>query len=302
MASERQMLEAYEAKGDINPAQASRLKELRSAGAMGHPGGIESPTGSYLTSSPSQPTAGGINVPTMQDFSGIVSQAQKMYGEAAKPQVEALEAEKPSIETRYQNLIADITKTGRAAKTAEYARRGIPVSSGMLEHELGQQLAGPIATAGEARSAELTGLAQTIANLQAGGQTNAIQTALSLLGMQTSAQQSASELALRRWAEEEATRRAQMETPATQLAKKQFETEWPYQQAMYEYELGKPYYKPETEDTFAKDLEDVIRLLGGGEAGPTETTPAYTPAGGAGAFSSSGEWYFDGMNWIPVVE
>jgi len=188
---------------------------------------------------------GGAGVPTMQDFSGIVSQAQKMYQEAAAPQAAALEAQKPSIEQRYKDLVADITQTGREAKTAEFARRGIPISSGMMEQQLGQQLAGPIAQAGQARGGELQNLTMALANLQAGGQTGAIQTALSMLGMQTGAQQSAAELAMRQWAEQEATRRAGMVTPAQQLAQQQFEWQQPYEERMYEYQLGKPYYKPE---------------------------------------------------------
>lgn len=225
MASELEYLQAVGA--DRNPIQEERFKELTTAGASGHPGAVPSPTGSYLTPGGAPGAAPG-GSPMMQDFTGMVSQAQQMYQQAAQPQIQALEAQRPDIETRYKDLIADITKTGRAAKTAEYGRRGLPVSSGMMEHQLGQQLAGPIAQAGQARGGEMQNLAMTIANLQAGGQTGAIQTALSMLGMQTQAKQSSAELAMRKWAEEEATRRAGMVTPGQQFQQQQWRAEQPW--------------------------------------------------------------------------
>ncbi len=188
-------------------------------------------------------TAGGgapsaAAAPTMEQFQPMVQQAQQMHQQAVQPQVEALEAQKPDVEQRYQDLIADITKTGRAAKTSEYARRGVPISSGQMEHELGQQLAGPIAQAGQARSGELQNLAMTIAKLRGGGMESAIQTALSMMGMQTSAQQSQAQLAMQKWAGEEATRRAEI-SPTTDWQKEMHGIEWPYQQQLVEAQIAR---------------------------------------------------------------
>lgn len=48
MASEFETLKAIKANNNLNPVQATRLKELEATGAVGNPQGIESPTGSFI--------------------------------------------------------------------------------------------------------------------------------------------------------------------------------------------------------------------------------------------------------------
>lgn len=151
-----------------------------------------------------------------QPFQDIVAQSQKMYREAAAPAIASLEATKPEIQAgvasktkllseRYSNLIADIKGGQQKAEqrqtvvtAGELGKRGIdptstiyqqeltsalqPVTSeyiGLLKGAATEQMAGQQQLA-ELEQTQLRNVANTIAELQSGAGTNAINTALQL--------------------------------------------------------------------------------------------------------------------------
>lgn len=181
----------------------------------------------------------------MAGFSDMVSQAQQMAQANIQPQVQALEGQKPLIEQRYQNLLGDITSTTRSAAANEFSRRGIPLSSGLVEQSVGRQLAPQIAGAGQIRDTSYADLANTIAQLQSGALGSGANTALQLYGYQQQAQESAASRALQQMLAEQQLN-AQQQQQAAQLAWEQQQAAWqqPWQEKLWNYQLNEPYYKP----------------------------------------------------------
>ncbi len=132
-------------------------------------------------------------------YGGLVTQAQ---------------AQKPLLTQQYQNLLADVTKTTREAAGQEYTRRGIPLSSGVVEQTVGSRLAPQIANIGQQTAVGMQGVDQLVANLgmqqqgayqnldqavaaiQAGASPEAITSAQNIYNQQQQAQQQTASLAL----------------------------------------------------------------------------------------------------------
>ena len=184
------------------------------------------------------------------DFDALLKQAQELYQQTIQPQVQAMGTMPAQAESRYQQLLKDVTAQTQKGVTEEMTRRGIPISSGMTQDIVGQRVATPIAQAGQIREETLANIAQQLAALQSGAMTGATGLATSLYGTQMGAGESAATRALdyQRLAQEQqqfqTTQQAAQQ--ATQLAQQQYEQQWPYKQREYEYALGKPYYEPKT--------------------------------------------------------
>jgi len=137
------------------------------------------------------------------------------------PQRAGIEAEKEPLELRYQNLLKDITGAEEKAASAEFSRRGIPLSSGIVEQTVAQRLAPQIERVGleketglrglEGLLTQLTtgeaqaglGLNQAIAAIQAATGQDAVSAALSLYQYQQQAQQQSAQMALQKWITEQ---------------------------------------------------------------------------------------------------
>lgn len=195
--------------------------------------------------------------PAIETLRGSYGQIPQMFA----PQRQAIEAERAPLESRYQNLLADITKGTREAAGAEFSRRGIPLSSGMVEQTVGARLAPQVERIGLEREAGLRGLTgmagqlttaeaqqrmnldQAIATIQAAGGPQAVQAAMGIYGTQQQTASATAQRALQQWqAEQQASQFAQ------QLGFQQEQAAWeqPWQEKLWQYELGKPYYKPTT--------------------------------------------------------
>ncbi len=101
----------------------------------------------------------------------------------------------------------------------------------------------------------------------------------------------------RQWQQEQDVKRA-----AAEEEKRRFEWERPYQERQYEYELKKPYYKPEAGG--GDGLTDLLSLIfgqqGGGETG---NPPPYTPqANGETAVDDETGvvWQYQDTQWVAV--
>jgi len=218
------------APGSYDPTKLSQAERQSLWQHFGHAG--EAPVGYGGEGGAGGAGVSGAGVSGMGNWQDIVRQAQQMAQQAIQPQVQALEAREPQVESRYQQLLQDITQTTRGAATAEFGRRGIPLSSGIVESTVGQRLAPQIAQAGVVKEAGLSDIQQAIAALQGGALGAGMTGGIDLYSAMQGARENAARLAL------------------DQLKERQLQEQrlWerPYQEREYEYGLGKPYYKPET--------------------------------------------------------
>lgn len=137
-------------------------------------------------------------------------QAQQMQLEANKPAIESLTAHKSSLDQKYAELLQSIDASeGVAADKQtlatgnELARRGLSSDSGVYQQEQAKAAA-PVAAefgqlkaqTGTGRERDLTGLAESIASLQAGNVPNALGFASNLGSYELQAQQLANNFLL----------------------------------------------------------------------------------------------------------
>ncbi len=219
-----------------NPVKIDRYEKWK-RGELGYNPTVQSP-------------ASNVQSPNMSNFSNMVAEAQKMTQANIQPQVQSLEAQKPLIEQRYQNLLGEVTGATRTAAANEFSRRGIPLSSGLVEQSVGKQLAPQIAQAGQIRETSLADLASIIAQLESGALGQGTDIASTLYGYQQQAQESAANRALQQLLQEQSLN-AQQQQQAAQLAWEQQQAQWeqPWQEKLWNYQLNQPYYKPTTMTT-----------------------------------------------------
>ncbi len=98
-----------------------------------------------------------------------------------------------------------------------------------------------------------------------------------------------------------------------QMQQQQEQQAWerPYQERLWEKELGKPYYKPGGEGGMDSATQILLNWMANQQQEtttptPTESKPMFTPPK-MGAISKGGEWYFIGSehypdDWIPIVD
>lgn len=224
--------------------------------------------------------------PSIQPVEDLVAKAQEMYQRASQPAIQSLEAQKPEIQAtiknktqlltdRYSQLVNDIkggqtkAETRQTTVTAgELGKRGIDPTSTLYGQELTNAL-NPITseytsllknaaldqTTGQQDLAnleteQLRNLANSIAQIRTGSNTNAISTAL----QQYQANQNAA-MAAQQAQADQAYKNQQLALQQQQLAEQQrlSNLEWPYKQKIYEYQLGKPYYKNGIENGVSND-------------------------------------------------
>ena len=173
--------------------------------------------------------SGGSSMGGGGNWQDILRQSQQMYQEAVKPQITALEAQKPQAETRYQQLLNDITRLTTKSTAQEFGKRGIPLDSTLYGQELAQATEPQIAQAGETRTNELNNIINTIASLQSGALTGGASQAMSLYNAQQQANQQTQQNAL------------QQQQLAQQAQQNQYQT-MGEGQTLYDTATGKPYY------------------------------------------------------------
>lgn len=137
-------------------------------------------------------------------------QAQQMQIEANKPAIESLTAHKTGLDQKYAELLQSIDASQNVAvdkqtlaTNNEMARRGLSADSGVSQQEQARAVA-PVtaefgqlkAQTGTGRERDLTGLAETIAGLQAGNVPNSLNFASNLGSYELQAQQIANNFLL----------------------------------------------------------------------------------------------------------
>ncbi len=242
--------EAYTAWGDVEAAADWAAKGGGAPGAPGAPGGAT-------------------------DYTSLARQMLQMRQEAAQPAIESLRAGIPEIEAkygqkeeylrgkeplmqeRYKTLIEDIrgyeereTERAEIGLEREWGRRGLSALGGAYEQRLGEtlqpisrQYAGLLGEAGISREESSLELANMIAGLTTGetGETRAVRTAMAQLQAGGAGDAITNALQLFQMQQQQAQAEKERE-----WEKGLFEWEKPFKERMYEYELEKPYYKPET--------------------------------------------------------
>jgi hypothetical protein len=168
-------------------------------------------------------------VQTNQAFD-TAKKAQQMQVEANQPAIQTLNTHKTDLDSKYQDLLTSINSSEHVAGDAaqlsannELARRGIGNDSGLYEREMAGAIA-PVsaqfgqlkANTGLSREQDLTGIAQQIAQLQAGNVPNALNFSNSVMGLQQQAQQIANQLELGRDSNSIARMTAQNNSAGTQ--------------------------------------------------------------------------------------
>ncbi len=190
--------------------------------------------------------AGGGGGSSMPNYADLAKQQMQLQQEANRPAIESLQAqipetqaryatertrlegEKQPLETRYQNLLQEVTRQGQVqtgreqiATSREFGRRGISTESGIYGQTMNERLqpisqwvGGQAAQIGQSKEESLRALQNLIsgiptqetgalreiqnamAELQAGGNQSAITNALQLYNYQQNAAQEAARQAL----------------------------------------------------------------------------------------------------------
>jgi len=140
----------------------------------------------------------GLLVAIQPDYSSILQQSTQQAAAAIQPALQQLESTKPTLQQQYQSALGQIkeqqqaeTSRTQTATSREFGKRGIPLSSGVFDTTLNEQLA-PIGRyyTGQGQQADvnyqnsLNSLLQQIAGLQSGANQNAISAAQGLYGQQ----------------------------------------------------------------------------------------------------------------------
>lgn len=189
-ASELETLLAIQSHGDLNPVQASRLKELQAAGDSGNPTGVYSP-GQFF---------GGGGGNTQANSTNAAATQAALNAEIVKenqPQIAALTTQKSTLAQQYADLLKTITgaeqpaiDVGQSQANAANAARGLtPNSELALKNTSGiiapiaGQFAGLTEQAQQGSISDLNALAQQIAALQAGNPTASLTGATNLAGL-----------------------------------------------------------------------------------------------------------------------
>jgi len=275
-------------KTDRNPIEETEFRELLRQQEQNRPSTPSAPSTSTSSvidmARQLAALTGQLQAPALQTLESTRPQIESTYAERGRQ----LTAEREPLKQRYQTLLAEITrreqvetKAQETTTSREFGRRGIPLSSGLFETTLGEQLSplrqfytGQTKETGLARESglrdienllgnltigkgqEMTNLSQAIAAIQGAQAPTSIQSALSLYGQQQTAQQNALQRALQ---ERELVEREQQNAIANALAQRQFqEVALPKSK----YELEKPYYKFTPDTTGAStSLEDLWNMF-----------------------------------------
>lgn len=176
--------------------QQSRLDELGKTG-----GGIEQAAAQWGGPSSSQSTQ-SYSPTTVQNPVDIAKQMYELANQFKQPAINTLQgqasgintayqglstaaaAQKPNIEQRYQDTLKEITQATRGAAASEFTRRGIPLSSGLVEQTVGSRLAPQIASAATQRDTNLLGVDQLLADIGMGQQTSQTSLAQAIAAIQ----------------------------------------------------------------------------------------------------------------------
>lgn len=220
-------------------------------------------------------------------------QSGQGIGERYQRRSETLEAERQPLKDRYQNMLKDITQGTRQAAASEFSRRGIPLSSGLVEQTVGSRLAPQIERVGLERESglrNLTGmqnelvnqqsqeeqqLQQAIAMVQSQSGSQGMQSGMSLyqLAQQVAEQQQNRDLS--RWQTGQQTNLANQQMGFQQsqadIAQQNLDRAWPYQQATYQKALDKPYYKGDSPSQYDKTVDARNQMLDQAQKGATLT-------------------------------
>ncbi len=192
-------------KFDINPATGK---------AYGFNPATNSMDDNYwaLKVEPQLKAGGGASTTTnaLQDPIALAKQAQQMQIDANQPAIQGLTSQKSTLDQKYDDLLKSIDSSQQPAldatvkaQNSELARRGITGDSGIAQNTIAAaqvpiaaQFGQLKANTGIQREQDLTGLASTIAGLQAGNVPSALNFSSGIGNLQNQAQQIANTFTL----------------------------------------------------------------------------------------------------------
>jgi len=217
--------------------------------------GVEKPAGTRDIATPSGEGFGigdlrGVSGGFGGDIGSAIQSAIGMQQQAIQPAVESLQAQKSDLQAQYDTLLSDVLGREEAFQARELGARGITPSSSLGVQQMGRALSPLQERVRGAQSADEMAINNAIARLQAQAGMSGISTGTDIYGMMAGLQQ-----------QQFAQQLAQQQQA---LAQRQFgEVTLP----MAQYELGKPYYKPEDpaqaelNAKIASILENVMKNL-----------------------------------------
>ena len=227
---------------------------------------------------------------------------------------EAAAGQRPTIEQRYKDTLEEITKTTRGAAASEFTRRGIPLSSGLVEQTVGSRLAPQISQASTQRDVNLQGIDQLLANIGIGEQESQQGILSTIAQIQQASSGEAIGAAQNIFSTQQAARQAELSRQLQQqqldIGQQQFQTgeeralrQDPFEQALLQAQTanqqrlaggGGDNLDPVTQALLTKilGLDDDT----GGDGNP----PAFSPSRGAGSIFEQPDgsiWEFRGGRW-----
>ena len=218
----------------------------------------------------------------------------------SQEQLTTAQAQKPTVEQRYKDTLAEITQGTRRAATAEFTRRGIPLSSALVEQTVESRLAPQIQQAATQRDVNMLGVDQLIANIRSGQQGQSLDLAKAIAAIQGGGSQDAVNSALSLYGSQQS---GQQQGFANQLAQQQLELE----KQKTAYDINKPYYAPDSGggDSFFNNpiIQKALAKQFGLDLGDTPSTgtpPAFSPSKGEGSIWEQPDgsiWKFTSGNW-----
>lgn len=264
----------YNITDALNAEKGPRAAELTrefmgggTSGSVGSSGGSGGSLEDYFAKQQALQTQA--NAPAIQSLQAGIPTSQA----STQAQIGQRQAEIAPLKSRYDQLLADIKGQGQTAlesqtrvTAGELGKRGIEGSSTLAGQEIAsatrpitQQTQSLTQQTGVAQEADLRDISnqiqnlglgqqereqainQAIATLQSGGGQDAITNAMTLLANAQSLQatQATAQSTQRQRDIENALAQQKQQT-----ATDQYNQQWPFVQKQYEYDLGKPYYKP----------------------------------------------------------
>jgi len=156
---------------------------------------------------------GSLGAGATGDWQNTLKQAQKLYSEAVAPYAQQVRAGTSSINDYYNQLLNRITGDVTNVKSAEYGKRGIPLSSGAYATDVQRTTAPYVESATQQKTQALQNILDLAAQIESGALTSGANAGLSIYGTQVGQQQSAAQLAL-----QQQQLQAQIENNKAQLA------------------------------------------------------------------------------------
>lgn len=153
--------------------------------------------GQYLARKLTAGGTGGVGSGSAGNWQDTLKQAQKLYSEAVAPYAQQVRAGASNINDYYNQLLSRITGDVTNVKSAEYGKRGIPLSSGAYATDVQRTTAPYVESAAQQKTSALQNILDLAAQIESGALTSGANAGLSIYGTQMNSADNAASNALR---------------------------------------------------------------------------------------------------------